>query len=148
MQDILYIGQWQGFFRYGAEYGKTIGGQEAEFRLFIEEYCDGHFSGRIIDWEGIGANGEVSTVNGLLNNDLISFTKQYSTAFGLDNMGNSITIEGVPGHSVMYEGRFDSKLKSFSGTWKIQLSIRSINKSVVNNVATGTWRMAVRQDQA
>lgn len=148
MKDILDIGQWQGFFRYGAEYGKLIGGQEAEFRLFIEEYCDGQFSGRIIDWEGIGANGEVSTVNGLLNNDFISFTKQYSTSFGLDNMGNSIIIEGVPGHSVVYEGRFDPKSKRFSGTWNIRLSIGFSSKGVVNNVATGTWRMAVRQEQA
>jgi hypothetical protein len=148
MQDILDIGQWQGFFRYGAEYGKTIGGQEAEFRLFIEEYCDGQFSGRIIDWEGIGANGEASTVNGSLNGDLISFTKQYLTLFGLDRMGNSTTVEGVPGHSVLYEGRFDLKSKSFLGTWKIRLPIEAIGKSVVTDVATGTWRMAVKQDHA
>lgn len=144
MQDILSIGQWQGFFRYGAEYGKLMEGQEAEFRLFIEEYFDGKFSGRVIDWEGVGANGEVSTVNGLLDGDLISFTKQYSTSFGFDKMGNSIIVEGVPGHSVVYEGRFDFKSKSFLGTWKIRLPIGSIGRSVVKNVATGTWRMAVR----
>ncbi|RZJ86312.1 MAG: hypothetical protein EOO60_13605 [Hymenobacter sp.] len=148
MQDILDIGQWQGFFRYGAEYGKPIAGQEAEFRLFIEEYCDGQFSGRIIDWEGIGVNGEVSTVNGLLSGDLISFTKQYSTLFGLDNMGNSTTVEGIPGHSVVYEGRLDPNSKSFLGTWKIRLAIGPTGKKIVNHVATGTWRMAVRQEQA
>jgi hypothetical protein len=54
MSELLYIGQWQGFFSYGPEYGEIVHGQEVEFRLFIEEYNEGQFSGKVIDWEGIG----------------------------------------------------------------------------------------------
>ena len=119
MDNLLYIGQWQGFFKYGPEYGTIVEGQEAEFRLFIEEYKDGEFSGRVIDWEGFGANGEVSIVKGFVNGEMIGFTKQYDQSFIIDECGNSSIEQGIPGHKVIYEGRFDKKENHFFGQWEI-----------------------------
>ncbi|MBK9531876.1 MAG: hypothetical protein IPO42_08770 [Chitinophagaceae bacterium] len=53
-------------FQYGPEYGEFIEGKEAEFRLFIEKYNNGQFSGRTIDWEGIGAEGKPLKLKDLL----------------------------------------------------------------------------------
>jgi len=66
MDDLLNIGQWQGFFKYGPEYGNLINGKEAEFRLFIEDYTNGQFSGRVIDWEGFGVEGKTAFGKGFI----------------------------------------------------------------------------------
>lgn len=142
MNDILHIGQWQGFFRYGPEYGELLEGQEAEFRLFVEECGEGQFAGRIIDWEGVGANGEVATVHGFITKDLISFTKKYSAFHGFDEDGDVVSIEDVEGHCVEYEGRFDAPANSFSGTWEIRTEIGMVGDKIIEEVATGSWRMA------
>ena len=141
MEELLYIGQWQGFFEYGPEYGDFVQGHQAEFRLFIEAYQDGQFSGRIIDWEGLGANGEVADVKGFIDEDLISFTKQYPQMHTIDKWGNSGVEQDVPGHKVVYEGRFEKTTKSFVGTWEINTEVEHTPESTLEYVMTGTWRM-------
>lgn len=141
MDNLLYIGQWQGFFKYGPEYGTIVEGQEAEFRLFIEEYKDGEFSGRVIDWEGLGANGEVSVVKGFVNEEMISFTKQYDQRFIIDEWGNSDIEKEVPGYKVIYEGHFDKKGNQFLGQWEIVSDIAHTPELTLEKVLTGTWRM-------
>lgn len=141
MNDLLSIGQWQGFFKYGPEYGTIIEGNEAEFRLFIEEYNDGKFSGRIIDWDGLGADGEVSEMQGFIDGDLISFKKQYFRSFIIDEFGNTSVEEDVPGHTVIYEGRFDKKTNNFLGKWEIVRELSHTPYLTLEEVLSGTWRM-------
>ena len=137
---ILDIGQWQGFFRYGREYG-NLEGQEAEFRLFVEEYKNGQFTGRIIDWEGVGANGEVAQVTGFIKEGFISFIKQYAYLHGFDDDGNIVEAPDLPGHRVVYEGRFDEKLNVFTGKWEIAMEVEHRPEWTMEQVSTGTWRM-------
>lgn len=145
MENILHIGQWQGFFQYGSGYGEFISGQEVEFRLFIEEYKDGIFSGRIIDWDGYEADGEVSYVKGFVENHFISFTKQYDRHLTFDEMGNTVIVEGSDGLQVVYEGRFDEKNNRFIGKWEIINAALHTPVITVEYVAKGTWEMQ-RQD--
>jgi hypothetical protein len=146
MEDLLDIGQWRGFYCYGPEYGDMLQGKEAEFRMFIEEYNDGRFSGRVIDWEGVGANGEVSKLNGSLNGYLINFTKEYSASLIIDEWGNTTTDPNIPGHTVIYEGRYDPQAKCFSGSWIIAMNAGTIDAPLIENFSSGTWRMS-QQDQ-
>jgi len=141
MNDLLYIGQWQGFYTYGPEYGEIVAGKEAEFRLFIEEYGDNQFSGKCIDWEGIGADGEFSKVTGFIKGDFISFTKEYPHYYVMDEWGNSSIEPDLAGHTVVYEGRFEPHLNSFVGTWEINIAIDHIGELTIEEVLTGTWRM-------
>ena len=141
MSDLLYIGQWQGYFSYGAEYGEIIHGQEVEFRLFIEEYSDGQFSGRVIDWDGLGANGETSYVKGFISADFINFVKQYPKNYVLDEWGNESVGEDRLVQSVTYEGKFDHRNKSFAGSWEITLSGEQVGEFLIEEVTTGEWRM-------
>ena len=140
MSDNLSIGQWQGFFCYGPEYG-SLEGSEAEFRFFVEEFHSGQFAGRIIDWEGIGANGEVAIVKGFLKEDFISFTKQYDKCNVLDEEGNAVLLPDQPGHQVKYEGRFNPLTNAFEGTWEITITVDHTTDKTTGYVSTGTWRM-------
>jgi hypothetical protein len=144
MEDQQYLGQWQGFFRYGDVYGEIIGGQEAEFRLFIEQFSEGQFAGRVIDWEGVGAEGAVATVSGFIGDGRIKFTKQYASFQGFDEMGNLHTVPGMPGHSVVYEGSFDARTNSFAGSWKIRMPVGP-GGEWEEGVGRGTWRMGQKE---
>jgi len=141
MEHILYIGQWQGFFQYGPEYGEFIEGKEAEFRLFIEKYNHGQFSGRTIDWEGIGAEGETAKIEGFIDGNFISFRKVYPHLLILDPWGNSSTHSDAPGHTVVYEGNYDPQAKCFFGTWQISFEPEQAGEFLVEELNNGTWRM-------
>lgn len=141
MDNLLYIGQWQGFFQYGPEYGSIVAGQEAEFRIFIEEVIEGQFKGRVIDWDGLGANGEISSVKGFISGNFINFTKQYSENYLIDEWGDCITQDVVPGHKVVYEGNYDKMSNTFIGTWEISIDMEHTPHLTIEDVMTGTWRM-------
>ncbi len=143
MKDILHIGQWQGFFRYGPQYGEYLEGKEAEFRLFIEKYDEGEFIGRVIDWEGIGAEGEVAKIEGFITDNFISFRKEYTQLLIIDEWGNTQTYGDIPGHTVVYEGNYDNVSKCFYGTWQISFEVDQIGEFIVEEVNNGTWRMAL-----
>jgi hypothetical protein len=141
MEDFLHIGQWQGFFQYGSEYGEYIEGKEVEFRLFIENFEKGNFSGRIIDWEGVGANGEVSKVEGFINGNFISFRKGYPQLLIIDEWGETSTHPATTGHTVAYEGNYDHDKNYFFGTWQISFEIGQVGEFLVEELNNGTWRM-------
>jgi len=142
MENILYIGQWQGFFQYGLEYGEFIEGKEVEFRLFIEKYDKGQFSGRVIDWEGIGAEGETANIEGFIEGSFISFKKNYPHLLTLDPWGVSSNHSGSPGHTVIYEGNYDPQVNSFFGTWQISFELGQVGEFIIEEINSGTWRMA------
>lgn len=141
MEIILDIGQWQGFYKYGSEYGSEIEGIEAEFRLFVEQHIDNEFKGRIIDWDENGVEGEPSIVNGFMQGKFISFTKQYPHFSSLDENGNLFTDYSIPGHCVTYEGNYEENDQLFSGTWEIRMDIQPIGEYWLEDVVNGTWRM-------
>jgi hypothetical protein len=141
MNSLLEIGQWQGFFTYGPEYGEIVRNKDAEFRLFIEQLNDDQFSGRIIDWEGMGAEGEISIVKGFVHGELISFTKTYSNFLAIDEFGNSENYADMPGHTVYYEGQYVKETNIFEGTWEIREETASTNEILIEDIATGTWFM-------
>lgn len=141
MTNLLSIGQWQGFFKYGAEYGFVVAGQEAEFRLFVETREGTGFSGKIIDWDGFGVDGQVATVKGFVEENDIGFMKQYEQRFIIDEEGNSSVDENWPGHRVFYKGSFNANTNQFEGTWEIFGDIEFFTDAVPEKVAGGTWRL-------
>lgn len=145
MDDLLNIGQWQGFFKYGPEYGNLINGKEAEFRLFVEEYNNGQFSGRAIDWEGFGVEGETAIVKGFIKESFISFTKTYPQKYDIDFWGNTSVDPELPGHTVIYEGYFDATTNTFTGTWEISVEQEQVGDFLIEEFISGTWRLK-RQD--
>jgi hypothetical protein len=141
----LHIGQWQGFYQYGPEYGRNIEGKEAEFRLFIEDMVDGRFKGRCIDWSGFGAEGEVAIVEGFVDGFFISFVKQYDAAFYVDDWGRSALIEEATGHTVEYQGHYNLSAKCFKGRWEISKVVGSSENETIEEFCSGTWTLVLEE---
>lgn len=140
MEEPLSVGQWQGFFSYGPEYGEILEGAEVEFRMFIEHFKNGEFSGRIIDWNGAGENGAVCFMKGFIDGDFISFIKQYNRLHTFDQWGN-VETNDTKGYEVLYEGRLFTKEKCVRGTWEISFTIADEAEQSIEEVSTGTWRI-------
>jgi len=139
--NLLYIGQWQGFYSYGPEYGEYVEGKEAEFRLFIEEITKDQFSGRVIDWDGFGADGEISEVKGFISGQVISFIKKYPNCRLMDDFGNVEAVEYISSIEVLYKGEFDISKNSFIGKWEIAQDVEQ-EKGLINKyITTGIWRL-------
>lgn len=94
--SIDFTGQWVGSFAYGPEYGDDLEGKKVQFRIFIDTFKDGQFTGKSVDLEGIGANFEIAQVKGYIDKDFISFTKEYPHFYGLDEAGNTINDKNKP----------------------------------------------------
>lgn len=84
---ILLAGQWFGYFSYGPEYGDQLEGERVIFSLLIEQVFNNKFKGKCVELEGIGASTEVSFIEGYIENKFISFRKEYSNYFTIDEFG-------------------------------------------------------------
>ncbi len=142
--SINFNGQWVGHFAYGKEYGKGIAGERVQFRLFVDYFQDGQFIGRSVDLEGIGANYKIAQVNGYINENFISFTKQYPHLYGLDEAGNTIENKGKPHPIVSYSGEYNTNTKTFSGQWELRREIAPVGEYWLEDISTGTWE--IRRD--
>lgn len=141
MDSLLYIGQWQGFYSYGPEYGEYVEGKEAEFRLFIEEITKDQFSGRVIDWDGFSADGQISEVKGFISGQVISFIKKYPNCRLMDEFGNVEVVEDMPNIEVLYKGKFDGAKNSFVGQWEIAQDLEQEEGLIKKYITTGIWRL-------
>lgn len=142
--SILLNGQWMGHFTYGSEYGEELNGEKVQFRLFIEWHENGQFRGKSIDLEGIGANFEIAQVKGFLQENFISFTKEYPHFYGVDENGRISHNEEQPHPVVCYEGQFDEYLKIFRGEWELEIDIKPFGEDWAIDVYRGTWE--IRRD--
>lgn len=138
MDAYLNIAQYQGFFTYGEAYGHIVEGEEVEFRLFIETLHEGVFTGRVIDWGGCGADGEVAAVRGYVEEGHISFIKQYEHYHEMDEWGRKWDYDQLNGHKVIYEGQLDEAAHTYYGTWEIESSDHQM-------ISSGTWRMRLQE---
>jgi hypothetical protein len=135
------IGQWAGFFEYGPEYGSELYGEKVQFRLFIETFKDGQFTGKAADLEGIGSNFLVAKLSGFIDGDFISFTKEYPHYHTFDEDLNTIEDKSKPHPVVSYEGHFHSDSQTFKGTWEIQTDIERIGDRWRVQIDTGKWEI-------
>jgi hypothetical protein len=133
-------GQWFGYFSYGPEYGPELEGEKVTFSLLIEELPSGQFRGKCIELKGIGANHEVSTINGFIENNFISFTKEYNTFKSIDEIGNEVDYKGSPPR-LSYKGHFNSYSQTFGGSWEIWANEEPYGDGAFVDVCTGLWEI-------
>jgi hypothetical protein len=142
--SIDFNGQWEGHFAYGPEYGEDLVGERVQFKLFVDSFKVGQFTGRSVDLEGIGANYEIAQVNGYVDGDFISFTKQYPHLYGLDEAGNTIEDKSRQHPIVSYSGNYNTSNKTFSGKWELRMEIASVGEYWLEDISSGTWE--IRRD--
>ena len=145
MGDIYKVsiaGQWYGYYNYGPEYGPELEGEKVIFSFLIEEVFNNQFKGKCIELEGIGASTEVSTIEGFLDNKFISFRKEYPTNFTMDEQGVEAKSEDYLSPRLSYNGQFNEKTNTFSGTWEIWSNERPAGEGAFVDIDTGDWEIS------
>lgn len=139
---ITLAGQWFGYFNYGPEYGEILENKQVTFSILFEEVFNNQFKGKCIELDGMGASPELSSIEGFLKNNFISFTKEYPTDNVIDEKGNAVTYEGRLNPMLCYEGQFNHFNQSFTGYWEIRYNEVSAGEGVTVDICTGNWEMS------
>lgn len=136
---ILLEGQWIGIITYGPEYGE-FEGKELFFAANFIQTAD-TFTGTAIDTGGAFPNEEEATISGFLEEDKISFVKQYPYEGFIEEDGTVTTNKDKPGPEIHYIGKYNTLTNSFEGTWEIAMDEFQYGDGWFENIATGTWTM-------
>ena len=135
-------GQWFGYFSYGPEYGEKLEGERVIFSLLITEVFNNKFKGKCIELEGIGASTEVSHIEGFIENKFISFKKEYSAYFTIDEFGNEERYEPLLHPRLSYTGSFNEPNETFSGNWEIISNETPAGDGTFVDIFTGHWEIS------
>ncbi len=141
MNDNLKIsGTWNGELIYGEEYGPKIHNNKLFFRLVLEEN-DGDITGECIDVSGTGVVNEPATINGFIEDDMISFVKQYPACYILNKEGSVETIPEKEPLEMNYSGFYNNENQSFEGDWHMIIEIKQLTFGYAEHAVSGTWSM-------
>jgi len=127
-------GTWVGQYTFGDGYPKSYKGKSVLFSVEMT-IDDGELTGNCFDNDH--PFDEPATLEGSVENDLISFVKRYPHAFVVDDDGKTILMPDEPSHEVYYNGELIGGM--FRGSWAIILG-----GSTEDNVefgGSGTWTM-------
>lgn len=139
---ISIAGQWFGFYSYGPEYGDYLDGQKVTFSFLIERASGHTFRGKCIELEGPGASVDISTIEGALDNNVISFRKEYVSQYDIDEFGKTVIAEPAISNRLFYKGRYDESSAVFSGSWEIWREYEMYDGTVATDLFTGHWEMS------
>ena len=137
-KPINFSGQWVGHFAYGSEYGDDLAGEKVQFRIFVDDFKEGQFSGRSVDLEGVGSNFEVAKIKGYIDQNFISFTKEYPHYYGFDEEGNVLQDKDRQHPLVAYSGEYDQRTKAFAREWELTNEIEPLGDGWLEEICTGT----------
>ncbi len=143
--NISFSGSWTGEFVYGEEYG-NIAGEKATFMLFVDKNENNSFEGRAFDIDGTGVNNEVATVRGFLENESISFIKQYPTMLTFQEDGTLEKHKSKASPEIHYTGEYIESKKSFIGEWEMVIDEVKQGDEYLEYLCTGTWEMRKEED--
>ncbi|MFI5140804.1 MAG: hypothetical protein ACHQII_00485 [Bacteroidia bacterium] len=137
--DINITGQWTFVIVYGPEYGE----QENQELYFDAEFIQDKdlFTGTGRDTGGSGASPDIATIKGFLEDDEISFIKQYTTNHYIDEEGKITIDKNVPGPEINYYGSFNKLNGMFEGHWEMLMGSQKYGEGWFDDMATGTWAM-------
>ena len=140
-------GQWFGSYSYGPEYGLKLEGEQVIFSILVDEVFNNQFKGKCIELEGLGASTEVSKIEGFIENNFISFTKEYPTNYYIDEFGKEVIVETEINNQLSYKGHYDEETKTFSGSWEIWRNVVSFGDSTSVNIGNGSWEFSKDNDK-
>lgn len=135
-------GQWFGFYEYGEHYPEEVTGEKVIFSIHIEKLADNKFSGKCIELTGTHLIEEISFIEGFVEDNFISFQKNYKGKYGFDEEGRPVQPEDDFLHELNYEGQYDAVSGCFTGEWEIWQNDRLPGD--LNYILTGAgyWEMS------
>ena len=104
-------GTWHG--EYIDQYNEIV-----EFEIYLDQNENG-FKGECYD---LYDKKIKSKIIGFVEDDLISFTKEYDEPIVSDEMGNVFVDTEAHHPGIHYYGRFNADEIRFEGTWEIQVN--------------------------
>ncbi len=139
---IILPGQWFGYYSYGEEYGLKVNGEKVTFSILFDNVFNNKFSGKCIELSGIGSVNEISSIEGFIENDLISFRKIYNGKYCIDEEENSFEIDDPSPHELSYEGQYNFLTKTFTGKWEVWLNDKTPGDLNYILIGNGGWEMS------
>ncbi|MBP6688199.1 MAG: hypothetical protein KA160_10110 [Lacibacter sp.] len=135
-------GKWTGYYEYGPLYGDQLYGEKVSFQLNLNDLGDDTFEGVCQDMEGIGSEKGVAKIKGFINDNFISFTKEYDDVWMFDEAGNEEPNDPkVLSSQLSYKGTYNPHKREFTGEWEILSSIKLSDGSISEQIYYGTWAM-------
>lgn len=131
-------GKWKGVIVYGPEY-EELENQELHFTAEFTQNLD-EFTGIAKDVSGIGCNPDTASIRGFIENQSISFIKQYTSTLLLGENGQELD-RNTPGPEINYWGEYDINLHQFSGHWEIYTEPEALDDGWIEYICSGTWTM-------
>ena len=138
--NIKVDGTWYGELTYGEEYGPDLQNKKLKFRLIIKEN-DGDISGECIDTEGTGVISEPASINGFVEDNMISFIKQYPSFYIIDQKGEIREIPEKEPPEFNYSGYYNPENDTFEGDWHVVYEIKQLTFGFAEYALSGTWMM-------
>lgn len=132
-------GKWKGEYICGPEYDNHHG-RTVEFILELIEN-KGSISGVCMDFETKEYFSEPIIVLGFIDNDFISFTKQYPFSYFINEQGQVIVDRTKPHPEITYSGEFNPETNTFFGEWDLVLDSQKFGDGYFDDSLTGTWTM-------
>jgi hypothetical protein len=132
-------GKWKGSFTYGEGYGSRTG-KAVEFTLELKE-ADGEFTGFSVDAESKDYMSEPVLIAGFLEEEMISFTKQYPYFFYATEQGELVVNKDKFHPEVIFNGEFNEAEAKYEGDWEILSASIQFGYESDSSSWTGTWEM-------
>jgi hypothetical protein len=130
---------WTGVIHYGKNY-RRLKDKEIYFELEIKQ--DGEkITGISMDTGGFGASPDPATIKGEINENKISFIKQYSSRHFLNSKGEMIVDKSQPGPEIFYTGIYNDEDESFSGDWLMKIKFKLFKLLPLTFNFGGSWTM-------
>ena len=134
-------GKWIGFFSQEFDNKKDQYTAEFDFEMDLTE-SDGGFSGVCHDIEVELGQKERSSINGFVEDGMISFTKYYDHLVYFDCDSDELVLDkNQKGQEITFYGRYDEELNIFSGSWEVVEDDEIMGSDVVSKVNFGYWEM-------
>ncbi len=119
---------------------------EYENYEMIVSYDKGNFLGEIIDNTFFELTGLKCEVKGFIQDDFISFIKQYPCEYFIDTNGMFQINKLKKGHQVTYQGNFNLEEGKWEGEWEIIIKSETFifNTKVNEHFISGPWEMKLK----
>ncbi|NJK86822.1 MAG: hypothetical protein HC906_13450 [Bacteroidales bacterium] len=133
-------GVWTGELTYGEEFPSEIQNKTKRFRIELEE-SDGDISGKYFETEGFGIIPDTAEINGFVEEDMISFVKQYPAFYLVNKDGEIKTIDDREPPEINYSGYYNEEKQSFEGDWNMVVEFQQLTFGYAESTVSGTWSM-------
>lgn len=128
--------KWIGQYVYGNGYPEDMIGRAVEFEIEWTN-TDGNIKGTCIDEESKDVFDTPATIEGFIDDKVISFIKKYPGYWEIDESGRDIVDMNKPSSEIHYSGLWMNG--QYEGDWEIATSYVLENGDILETFCAGTW---------